>query len=194
MIWPASLASATGMCGVNIKNPRVALPLQVSVPCMRRHALTLSLALLGLAVTLGGAAAAYRVERHTPPATFQAAAPADTHVTRIQVLPLTRGITTIHVLVRQGTVRLERDSLAVNTLQTRVPATLIVSAEATWLQVRTHPEAHAVELRIAGVTLKAHERPPWGRILTMRKVDGRWQAETMYLPADSVRPHAQRGQ
>ena len=159
---------------------------------MRRHALTLSLALLTLAVSLGGARAAYRVERLTRPPSFRATAPRDTQETRVQILPLAPGITTVHVLVRKGTVRLERDSLADSLLHTRVPATLIVAPEATWLQVRTDPEYHAVELRIAGITLMPHERPPWGRILTLRKVEGRWRGEAMFLPADSVRPSARR--
>jgi hypothetical protein len=159
---------------------------------MRRHAVTLSLAFLALALSLGGARATYRVEHLARAPFFRATAPADIQETRVQILPLAPGITTVRIVVRTGTVRLERDSLAGSTLETRVPATLILSPEATWLQVRTDPQYHAVELRIAGVTLKPHERPPWGRILTFSKVEGRWRADVMFLPADSVRPHARR--
>lgn len=160
---------------------------------MRRHAFTLSLALLTLAVSLGAARAAYRVESRLRPPSFRAVAPAEPQETRIEIIPLARGRTSVHVRVRKGTVRHERDSVADSTLQTLVPATLILSRETAWMQVRTDPEYHPVELRIAGVTLKPHERAPWGRILTLRKVEGRWQAETMFLPADSVRHRTQRG-
>lgn len=159
---------------------------------MRRHALTLSLAFLALATGLGGAHAAYRVEHLVRPPSFRATAPADTQETRLHIVPLSRGRTNIHVLVRKGTVRHDRDSLADSTLHTPVPATLILSPAVTWLQVRADPEHHPVELRFMDVTLQPYERWPWGRIVTMRKVDGRWRIEAMFLPVDTVRPFAQR--
>jgi hypothetical protein len=158
---------------------------------MRRHALTLSLAFLALAISLGGARAAYQVDVALPQA-FRATPPSDTMGTRVQIVPLTPGRTSITVLVRNGTVRVDRDSLADSTLRTPVPITVVLSPEAMWMQVTTDPEHHAVELRFSGVRLAPYERPPWGRVVTLRKVDGRWQTVAMFLPADSVRYHARR--
>lgn len=155
---------------------------------MRRHALTLSLVFLALAVGLGAAHAAYRVERFVRPP-FRATPPVDTQETRVHIVSLTPGRTSINVLVRGGTVRFERDSLRDTALRSPVPVTVVLSPEATWMRVTTDPEHHAVELRFIDVTLEPYERPPWGRVLTLRKVDGRWQTAAMFLPADSVRPH-----
>jgi hypothetical protein len=151
---------------------------------MRRLALTLSLTVLALAISLGGARAAYQVDFARPPA-FRATPPSDTVGTRVHIVPITPGRTSITVLVRNGTVRFDRDSLADTTLRTPVPITLVLSPEATWMRVTTEPEHHAVELRFSGVKLRPYERPPWGRVLTLRKVDRRWQTVAMFLPADS---------
>ena len=159
---------------------------------MRHHALTLSLAFLALAVGLGAARAAYRVERFVRPPSFRATPPADTQETRVHIVSLTPGRTSINVLVRGGTVRFERDSLRDTTLRSPVPITVVFSPEATWMRVTTDPEHHAVELRFMDVTLEPHERSPWGRVVTLRKVDGRWETVAMFLPADSVRPHPRR--
>lgn len=160
---------------------------------MRRHALTLSLAFLALAVGLGAARAAYRVEHHARTLSFRATPPADTQETRVHIVPLFPGRTSINVLVRNGTVRFERDSIADTTLRTPVPITLVLSPEATWMRVTTNPENHAVELHFLGVARRPSERRPWGRVITLRKVDGRWRPVAMFLPADSVRPYTQRG-
>ena len=159
---------------------------------MRRHALTLSLAFLALAIGLGAAQATYRLEHLVRPSSFRATPPVDTQETRVHIVSLTPLRTSINVLVRQGTVRFDRDSLADSTLRTPVPITLALSPEATWMRVTTDPEDHAVELRFDGVTPKPYERPPWGRVVTLRKIDGRWQAVAMFLPADSIRSGAGR--
>jgi hypothetical protein len=142
-----------------------------------------ALAIVAIAVLLGGARAAYELP-HRPAATDPAAP--DSQDTRVEVKPLGRARTEIWVLVRKGTVRLERDSIADSTLRTEVPAVLMLSSEVTWLRITTEPELRAVQVRIAGMALKPHEMVPWGRVVTFRKVDGRWQSETMFLRADSL--------
>ena len=148
---------------------------------MRNRVVFLGLAFLAATIAFSGAWAAYQVQYSSPRASVAQLAD-----TRVEVRPLGRGPTTIRVLVRPGTVRLERDSLARGTLQTPVPAVLLLSPEVTWLRIMTDPESHAVEVLIAGPPLKRHERAPWGRVVTLRKVDDRWQSEVMFLRADSI--------
>jgi hypothetical protein len=147
---------------------------------MRRYVLGLGLTLFALTIAFSGAWAVHRFQRT---AVASAALPADT---RIEVRPLGRGPTAIRVLVRKGTVRLHGASVSDSALQAAVPAVLLVSPEATWLRIMTDPDSHAVQVHIAGVALKPHERAPWGRVVTLRKVDDRWQAEPNFLQADSL--------
>jgi hypothetical protein len=169
----------------------MALPLQALYHAMRRYAVTLSLAIIALSVGLGAARAAYRVEHLARSSSFRATPPADTQETRLHIVPLSLGTTNVEVLVRNGTVRLDRDSLADSILRTPVPITVVLSPEANWMRVRTDPEDHAVELRFLGIRRAPFDRPPWGRILTLQKVDGRWRPVAMFLPVDSIRASAQ---
>jgi hypothetical protein len=159
---------------------------------MRRYALTVSLAIIALSVGLGAARAAYRVEHLVRSSSFRATPPADTQETRVHIVPLSRGTTNIEVLVRNGTVRFDRDSLVDSILRTPVPITVVLSPEATWMRVRTDPEDHVVELRFLDITPDPLDRPPWGRIVTLRKVEGRWRPVAMFLPVDSIRASARR--